>query len=611
MPRISCHFPITVSVVGQPSAADLEELGRVVEDALADRLRLARNELASAVGREPARPAEAGESLDRDRICVTGPVYRVPSYDGGGALRPVRLETAQPRPRDPALLPDADLDSEYGHARDWLLSHPRTDPAYAATRTYLEELEGELHRRQGAAGRTAAGHGGAPGGASGGSTAPPVAAPATPSAPGLPGLPLVLPQTGAPPPADRPLRITAAHAGGAYGEHDLPFLLGERGFRMVVTSSGPGAHQLTGRGIDAIAFHPQTGEVWLIDNKASGYLDPAEGAKATALGKNLGRSLEEAVADVRAMPDFPEKADLVKRLEGSLAAVRAGTPIPAGLKVKLKVTNAGGYTSGARKLPPGVEFEDLVGPGARVARGTDIAKAEAAGVKPGRPASHAQTEAMRRKVGGAVSRQPVRIPVKVRMVSGLRGGGVGLAKILAALAWGAVAARIRQDWETGKVKEWTEPQFAKMEPEIRSRIENRLDELVDLRLARPGTTLYAVVSTLVTIERRGPGESLTSAEATLASVTVSAERVERTETSREKGGNRWTTGEWQHDLIRTSYSIELEPFTKEELTAVLDARIAAEEEAQASTSAPASEVPASQRRRDDLLAARARLEREP
>lgn len=171
MPRISCHFPITVSVVGQPSAADLEELGRVVEEALADRIRLARSQLASVVvGREPARPAEAGEPLDRDRIAGTERVYRVPSYDGGGALKPVRMETARPRPRDPALLTDADLDAEYGHARDWVLSHPRADPAYAATHAYLEALEGELHRRQAAAAQAASGGGGMSGGMSGGAS---------------------------------------------------------------------------------------------------------------------------------------------------------------------------------------------------------------------------------------------------------------------------------------------------------------------------------------------------------------------------------------------------------------------------------------------------------
>ncbi|MGW4895348.1 hypothetical protein ACWEQL_24215, partial [Kitasatospora sp. NPDC004240] len=436
------------------------------------------------------------------------------------------------------------------------------------------------------------------------------AAPPAAAGPRLPGAPPVLPQTGAPPPTDQPRRVTAAHAGGAYGEQDLPFLLGERGFRLVVTSSGPGAHQLTGHGVDAIAFHPQSGEIWLIDNKASGYLDPAEGAKATALGKNLRSSLEEAVAKVRAMPGFPEKADVVKRLEGSLAAVRAGRPVPAELKVKLKVTNAGGYASGVRKPPPGVEFEDLVGPGIRSARGTDIAKAEAAGVKPGRPASHAQTETMRRKVGGAVSRQPVRVPVRVRLLSGLRGGVFGLAKILTALVWNVILAGIEEELEARWVKTWTEPQFTAMEPEIRSRIENRFDELVDLGLAHPGKPLYAVVSTLVTIERRGGRRRVVWADATLTSVTVSAERVALTDTSLEKGGNP-LTGWWWHDLIRTSSSIELEPFTKAELIAVLDDRIAAVEEAQASRSVSDSGALAAQRRRDDLLAARARLEREP
>ena len=85
---------------------------------------------------------------------------------------------------------------------------------------------------------------------------------------------------------------------GTYGEHDLPFELGRRGMRLLVTSSGPGAHQLTGHGVDAVAFNPSNGEIWLIDNKATGRRGKLEGKSATALGENLGTSLQEAVTQV-------------------------------------------------------------------------------------------------------------------------------------------------------------------------------------------------------------------------------------------------------------------------------------------------------------------------
>lgn len=586
MPRISCHFPITVSVVGEPSAADLEELGRVVEEALSARLTQARSHLATVSGREPTQPAVAREHLHTDRVDAGGRDYRVPSYEGAGALKSVPVAASAGRAGDPAVLTDSELDTEYAHARDWLLGHPDTDPAHATTQAYLRALESELHRRAGrAASEPAAG-------------GPPTVTPSAPPA----GLPLALvPGVGTPPPADVPLRVTAAHAGGAYGEHDLPFLLGQRGFRMVITSSGPGAHQLTGRGIDAIAVRPGDGELWLIDNKAHGGLDPAKGSSATALGRNLRASLEEAAAKVRAMPDFPEKADVLHRLEASLTAVRAGKPIPPGLNLKLKVTNAGGYAPRATGLPRGVEFEDLVGPDVRAARRADVADAKAAGVAAGRPASHAGTEAVRRRVGGAMSRQPLRVPVKVRIASGLRSGGIGLAKIVGAVIWAAVGARIRQEYETRKIQEWTEPRLRAMEPEIQARIEDRLEDLVDLQLARPGKPLYAVVGILTTIYRRGGGENLMGAEAELTSVSVGAEPVERSETERVTGGSRWWTGVWQHDLIRTTYSIELEPLGKADLAAVLRARIAAEESWVTETSMNPEEHLASQRRRDALL----------
>ncbi|MFD3565996.1 hypothetical protein [Streptomyces sp. NPDC058667] len=47
MRRITCHFPITVTITGTPSAAALDRLGEVVERALAERLRLARARLAA------------------------------------------------------------------------------------------------------------------------------------------------------------------------------------------------------------------------------------------------------------------------------------------------------------------------------------------------------------------------------------------------------------------------------------------------------------------------------------------------------------------------------------------------------------------------------------
>jgi hypothetical protein len=205
--------------------------------------------------------------------------------------------------------------------------------------------------------------------------------------------------------------MTAAHAGGALGEREIAFALGERGFEFIIAPSGPGAHPLTGSGFDSVAYNPKTGEVWLIDNKATGGVGNIEGRKATALGKNLKASLEAATGAIRAMKEFPNKTAVLKKLDSALAAVRKGQPIPADSGVKLKVTNAGGFAGGARNLPKGAEFEDVVGSKVRNTRKADIAAAKKQGVPVGRPKSHVQTEARRERVGGMQTREPIVEPV--------------------------------------------------------------------------------------------------------------------------------------------------------------------------------------------------------
>ncbi|WP_435971990.1 hypothetical protein [Streptomyces sp. Qhu_M48] len=45
---ITCHFPVTVRITGNPSPAALERLGEVVEQALIARLGFARAKVAAA-----------------------------------------------------------------------------------------------------------------------------------------------------------------------------------------------------------------------------------------------------------------------------------------------------------------------------------------------------------------------------------------------------------------------------------------------------------------------------------------------------------------------------------------------------------------------------------
>ncbi|MFI6448369.1 hypothetical protein [Kitasatospora sp. NPDC050543] len=526
MPRTICHFPITVSLGPDPTAEDLERLEQAVVEQLTERLAEARRqlELRFAGPWQPAGPAgrRAEEDADPDRIGEAGTVYQVPSYDAGGALRPVRLHAAPPS------------------------------------------------------------------GPSGGQ-----------------------------PPADQPFDITASHAGGAYGEHDLPFELGRRGMRLLITSSGPGGHKLTGHGADAVAYNPSNGELWVIDNKATGARKKLPGEDATALGRNLGTSLEEIVIAVRGMPDFPERAGILRRLASASEAVKAGKPIPEGLNVRLKLTNAGGYGHRARNLPPQVEPEDVVGPEVRAQRKRDEAEARKEGrrrneaVPTGRPRSHDETQATRERVGGVLSREPVPggraapdtppLPSGSRLGSHLRVLGGEVLVLAGLFAWEMLMTRLERAIEGAWLRPRAEHRMRELEPVVTARLDALADDLAEIQLGHLGAPLYGVVGLLTTLHRApGEDEALIGLSIELTSVSVGTEKVERTEHSRVWVGS-WLTARAPEDLTRWTISIELDPLTGPELRDHLLRRIAAEEFEAGSSSATPRERLASQRRRDELL----------
>jgi hypothetical protein len=371
---------------------------------------------------------------------------------------------------------------------------------------------------------------------------------------------------------------------------------------VLVTSVGAGAHGLNGSGFDSIAHNPTTDEIWLTDNKAIGSLTTIQGSKATALGVNLEASLLEAVDIVRGMPDFPERAGILSRLERALGAVREGRPeILAELKVRLKVLNAGGYAGRASGLPPNVEFEDVVGPEVRAAR-------RAAGnVRKGRPGSHEETEAIRRRVGGVQSREPVRAPVtKARFGGRVRAVGAGIAGIAALVLWNTL-----MDWIGAAITQWviqrmTEKEFRKLEPVIAARLNDQVRVVAELQSRRPGTQLFGVVKTLTTLLWVGEDEELGGMEVSLLGVSIGTERVERTERKREWVGS--ILGRAQQDLVHWTYSVELEPLSNDDLRDYLLDGIEAEESAVSASSATPEQRLASQQRRDELAQRLRRLE---
>jgi hypothetical protein len=94
MTRTACHFPITVVISGDPAGVDLEELGRAVEAALVNRLRLARDQFAvgAAVTVPGAAPAAASGEAG---LTAT---YAVPSYVGRGVKQRLAVHRTRQRP---------------------------------------------------------------------------------------------------------------------------------------------------------------------------------------------------------------------------------------------------------------------------------------------------------------------------------------------------------------------------------------------------------------------------------------------------------------------------------------------------------------------------------
>ncbi|HKD09618.1 MAG TPA: DUF4157 domain-containing protein [Bryobacteraceae bacterium] len=498
---------------------------------------------------------------------------------------------------NPGGMSDSRLQGEYERVRQWLLEHNILETDYRPNQEYFAALEAEVFRRNGAAAPAAA-----PAGTSG-----PAAAQVPPGSSRMSVPPPGTLFSGPPAPAsDREAPVTASHAGGALGEKELPFALGERGIHMVVTASGPGAHSLTGHGFDAIAWDPHERELWLIDNKSTGELGPLEGSKATALGPNLESSLAEAVDKVRRIQDFPDKAEIVSKLEKSLASVRAGKGIPAGSGVKLKLTNAGGFGGGAgvgaRNLPPQTTAEDLVSSTVRKARGEDVAAAKLNEANPSRPRSHADTEAVRVKVAGAQSREPIVRSLSQKVAIRAKGFAVGLLKNVAVLVWNYLMSKIEQKIEEVMVRPILEEQMVALQPEIEARVNEQLAVLADIQMSHPGKPLFANVSIEIVADRYTEddgGETLININTRLTDVSVAAEPETAESYQHFFTGIEYINYQ-PHDRTRRTFPMELEPLSPEALRAIVEDRVSALEYAESNRSATPEDVAASSDERNRL-----------
>src|SRR5438093_7568944 len=81
------------------------------------------------------------------------------------------------------------------------------------------------------------------------------------------------------------------HDRGYFGEQEMGFFLGERGYFIVVGPSGSGGHGITEKGLDGVAYNPKRDHLIIYDNKAfarSGNVASATAIDpATRLASNL------------------------------------------------------------------------------------------------------------------------------------------------------------------------------------------------------------------------------------------------------------------------------------------------------------------------------------
>ncbi|MGY1640641.1 hypothetical protein ACI782_05835 [Geodermatophilus sp. SYSU D00703] len=234
-------------------------------------------------------------------------------------------------------------------------------------------------------------------------------------------------------------KMSPAHAGGAMGELDAAFALGQKGFEVVIGPGGPEGHKLTSHGFDIVAYNPQTGQSWIVDNKASGGTSTVR--EATAIINNLKINIDTAITHVKTLPDFPHKQVVLGKLTAARTALGAGRELPDA--VSLVVTNAGGYHSGvSKKLAKlGVQFEDMTGAAIRATRRADIKKARQGGVSPGRPTTVDPTP-----TGGTPGSPAVRPPsreIDVEVPAAPRGGKAKVDVDLADLKLHIPANRVR------------------------------------------------------------------------------------------------------------------------------------------------------------------------
>jgi hypothetical protein len=160
-------------------------------------------------------------------------------------------------------------------------------------------------------------------------------------------------------------------------------------------------------------------------------------------------------------------------------------------------------------------------------------------------------------------------PVRVRIAQGAGKIVVSTAKIGFNIIASILSSKLQQ-WIEGKVtKPKIEGKLRKLEPTIVAKLNDQRGILAVLQLRNPGKTLYGNIQILTTIHRAsGEDEEFIGLDVELVSVKVSTDKIDRSEQRRIWVGH-YLTSRAPRNLIQTTYSVILEPLSKDELRAIL------------------------------------------
>jgi hypothetical protein len=142
-------------------------------------------------------------------------------------------------------------------------------------------------------------------------------------------------------------RIVANQPGywGVPAEQDLAFYLGQQGYNVVLGPGGATGKSAFAKGIDILAVKTlgSSIEILLGDNKASGV--PGDVRECSAFTEDVANKLATLRTKVAAAPEFPERAQVLDKLDQTVTRIRQGGGQSVE-GVRWVIANAGGFASG-------------------------------------------------------------------------------------------------------------------------------------------------------------------------------------------------------------------------------------------------------------------------